>query len=258
MLKDKRSINNAFYEDLYEKWYEESSHPVALLRAENQARNPWILQKIKELKGEKCQILDIGCGAGFLTNELARQGHQVTGVDCSESSLLIAQRYDETNSVSYLKKDAFALDFQEKSFDVICAMDFLEHIEDPEQIIKRVSFFLKKGGIFFFHTFNRNFLSWLMVIKAVEWLVPNTPKNMHLYRLFIKPQELKKWLNKAEFELREIYGLAPCFTSSFFWKSLLQRKVDPHFRFKLTPSLASGYLGYSQLTTDQFENTAPL
>lgn len=238
-------INNAFYEDLGRKWYEESAHPIALLRAENATRNPWILQKIREVKGSSCQILDIGCGAGFLTNQLAKDGHEVTGIDCSETSLQVAQAEDTTQSVRYLKQDAFALDFAPESFDVICAMDFLEHIEDPRRLLQIVSPLLKPGGLFFFHTFNRNLLSWLLVIKAVEWLVPNTPKNMHVYPLFIKPEELKEWLGTVGLIVEEIQGLNPSFGSRAFWKSFCKREIDPHFRFVFTPSLLVGYVGMS-------------
>ncbi len=236
-------IDNAFYEDLNEKWYEEEAHPVALLRAENATRNPWILKKIEELLGTSCTILDIGCGAGFLTNTLAKAGHRVTGIDSSESSLNIAKIRDETHSVEYLQKDAFSMDYAQGSFDVICAMDFLEHIEEPERIVQMVSSFLRPGGLFFFHTFNRNILSWLMVIKAVEWLVPNTPKNMHVYPLFIKPKELEGWLKAEGLEVQEIRGLTPHFCSTGFLRSLIKRRIRPDFRFTFTPSLLIGYVG---------------
>ena len=68
-----------------------------------------------------------------------------------------------------------------------------------KKIIQEAGRLLKPGGLFFFHMFNRNFLSWLIVIKGVEWCVPNTPKNMHLYSHFIKPYELKEWCDSFRF-----------------------------------------------------------
>jgi 2-polyprenyl-6-hydroxyphenyl methylase/3-demethylubiquinone-9 3-methyltransferase len=240
-------INNAFYEGLGEAWYDNDIHPIALLRAENSVRNPWILERIRALLGPSLDVLDIGCGAGFLTNALAVDGHRVTGIDLSAKSLDVAEKRDLTQSVRYMQLDAFALPFPEQSFDVICAMDFLEHVEMPEQIIEKVSRLLRLNGLFFFHTFNRNWLSWLIVIKGVEWCVPNTPPNMHVYSYFIKPSELKNWCEKSGLLVKEMHGLAPCIASRAFWKSLLTRKVDKGLQFRFSSSLNTGYLGISQL-----------
>ena len=247
MERQSRRVNNAFYEDLGNGWYEDSAHPIALLRAENAVRNPWILEKIRTLLGPSKDVLDIGCGAGFLTNALAKNDHRVTGIDLSAKSLNIAEKRDLTKSVRYLQLDAFALLFPDQSFDVICAMDFLEHVEMPGQIVREAARLLRPGGLFFFHTFNRNWLSWLIVIKGVEWCVPNTPVNMHLYSFFIKPEELKGWCEKFGLTVREMHGLAPRIASKAFWKSLITRNVDRKLEFRLTNRLTNGYLGIAQL-----------
>lgn len=240
-------VNNAFYEDLGEGWYENNEHPIALLRAENAVRNPWILDQIERGMGSHAlDILDIGCGAGFLTNVLAPFGHRVTGVDLSAKSLEVAKQRDPTKRVHYLHGDAFALPYPEKSFDVITAMDFLEHIDRPEQIVHNVSRLLRPGGLFFFHTFNRNWLSWLMVIKGVEWCVPNTPPRIHIYRNFIKPQELKGWCENEGMKVEQMRGLAPKMASTAFWKSIFFRSVDPEFSFCFTDSLKVGYVGIAR------------
>lgn len=246
MERQQMRVNNTFYEELGDAWYEEEAHPVALLRAENAARNPWILEKIRSIAGGSREILDIGCGAGFLTNALAKEGHRVTGIDMSAKSLAVAEKRDTTHAVRYLQLDAFALPFFQKSFDVICTMDFLEHVEMPGQIIREVARLLRPGGLFFFHTFNRNPLSWLLVIKGVEWCVPNTPSNMHVYSYLIKPKELARWCTEAGMGVLEMRGLIPRFASVAFWTSLFQRKVSPGFEFRFSPSLATGYLGIAQ------------
>jgi 2-polyprenyl-6-hydroxyphenyl methylase/3-demethylubiquinone-9 3-methyltransferase len=179
-VSEKPVINNAFYDDLGERWYTASDDPVALLRAESRLRVPWVVEKISRDGAEAC-VLDVACGAGFLSNALALKNHQVTGIDLSVQSLAVAEKYDTTKSVTYLAMDAHHLDFPDASFDVVCAMDFLEHVSDRNQVIKEFSRVLKPGGRFFFHTFNRNFLSWLIVIKGVEWFVKNTPDHMHTY-----------------------------------------------------------------------------
>ena len=242
-----KRVNNNFYEELEEKWYSDWSHPIALLRKENETRNPWILETVGKILGPGKKILDIGCGGGFLTNALAQVGHDAVGVDLSNNSLKIAQAKDATQRALYIQADALHLPFPEKSFDVVCAMDLLEHVEQPAEVIREASRVLKEGGLFFFHTFNRNPLSWLFVIKGVEWWMPNTPRHLHIYRLFIKPQELTYWCLQGQIQIQEIQGLTPRF-SLLFWKSFIKRAVDEKISFRFSPSLKMGYVGFGRKT----------
>lgn len=237
-------INNDFYEELGSKWHSDWAHPIAFLRKENETRNPWILHTIEKHLGQQKTILDIGCGGGFLTNTLSLAGHHVTGVDLSLNSLKIAQAQDTTGKTHYVQADALHLPFPEMSFDAVCAMDLLEHVENPAQVIKEAARVLKKGGLFFFHTFNRNWLSWLIIIKAVEWWVPNTPKNLHVYPLFIKPQELSHWCTEEHIFIQELKGLTLKFFSKAFLKSCIRRKVEEDVRFQFSSSLKTGYIGF--------------
>lgn len=245
MNKRKTPVNNAFYDELNNNWYDAYDHPIALLRAENALRNPWIHTITEEKLGKKCRILDIGCGAGFLTNYLAKQGHEVHGVDLSEKSLKIAREGDLTKSVRYQRSSAYELPFSSEYFDVVCAMDLLEHVEEPGQVVKEAARVLKPQGLFFFHTFNRNWLSYLMVIKGVEWCFYNTPQHMHVYSFFIKPKELKEICKGHSLQIEVLVGVSPNMNCSSFWKMVLNRKVDDRFQFAFTPSLRTGYSGYA-------------
>lgn len=243
---ERRTINNSFYDALDEAWLSANDHPIALLRAENAARIPWILKTIKAHCKEQVSVLDIGCGAGFLTNQLAKEGFQVTGIDLSLPSLDIAKKSDETKRVSYLKASADALPFDAETFDVVSALDLLEHVENPQRVIEEAARVLKPGGLFFFHTFNRNWISWLIVIKGVEWCVKNTPKNMHVYNLFLTPTELEKMCKKNSIVTEELLGLRPDFLKKSFWQMLLSRKVPSDLSFCFTRSLKTGYLGFGR------------
>lgn len=238
-------INNAFYEELEEKWYTEWAHPIALLRKENEVRNPWILETIGRHLGPEREVLDVGCGGGFLTNALARAGHNATGIDLSLNSLKIAKTQDATGKARYMQADAMLLPFLDASFDVVCAMDLLEHVEKPATVIKEASRVLKEGGLFFFHTFNRSLLSWLIVIKGVEWCVPNAPPHLHVLDLFIKPEELKRYMLEQKIQVQEMKGLNPKLSWPF-WKSFAKRKVDTELSFRFSSSLKTGYVGYGQ------------
>jgi 2-polyprenyl-6-hydroxyphenyl methylase/3-demethylubiquinone-9 3-methyltransferase len=245
--ENKSLINNAFYDDLDEMWQGSSDHPIALLRAENQLRNPWIQEVIAKHFSHPCHVLDVGCGGGYLTNHLAKKGHFVSGVDLSEQSLEVARKYDSSGSVEYKRASAYELPFSDNTFDVVCAMDLLEHVEKPAQVVKEAARVLKKGGLFFFHTFNRNFLSYFMVIKGVEWCFANAPKNMHVYPLFIKPDELTEICEHHGMEVKEIKGVRPDFSKKAFWKMVLTKQVSDDFKFLFTDSLKTGYSGYALL-----------
>ena len=241
-----QKVNNAIYDTYGDRWYHADDDPVALLRAESKTKTPWIIERIKEngLLSPTTRVLDVGCGAGFLSNALAHQGLKVTGVDLSEESLKVAAKYDETKSVQYLAADAYQLPFADASFDVLTAMDFLEHVEHPEQVIKEFSRVLRPGGLFVFHTFNRNPLAHLVIIKFVEWLVKNTPKHLHVIHLFIKPQELATYCDLAGMTSKVMIGIKPVF-STIPLKSLMTGIVPKTLRFEFTKSLMLSYMGYA-------------
>jgi 2-polyprenyl-6-hydroxyphenyl methylase/3-demethylubiquinone-9 3-methyltransferase len=239
-------INNQFYDELGDDWIERFDHPVALLRRENAIRTPWVIQEVGERIVRKASVLDIGCGAGLLANPLAEAGHFVTGVDLSESSLKVAKKWDSTGQVQYFQANAYSLPFPNHSFDVVCAMDILEHVEEPYLLIAEASRVLKTGGFFFFHTFNRNPLSYLTVIKGIEWFVKNTPPNLHVYPLFITPDELEEHFEA--YKLKAVYwvGLAPKIFSLPMLKMLFSGSVPSDFAFQFTRSLLTGYCGIAE------------
>lgn len=237
-------VNNEVYHHLGERWYSAKDDPIALLRAESRARNPWIIAELqKAFPHSSPKILDMGCGGGFLANNLAQAGFAVTGLDASEESLNIAKNYDATGQVNYQQGDANQLPFAANSFAAVCAMDFLEHVENPANIVAEAARVLQPNGLFFFHTFNRNLFSWLIGIKGVEIFVKNTPPNLHLYRHFIKPRELQKFCEQSGLQVKEMRGLAPDLFRPAFWQMLITGFVDDSFAFKFTGSQIMGYCG---------------
>lgn len=239
-------INNEFYETLHEGWYTAQDHPIALLRAENAVRTPWVAQEIKQKCNKAIKVLDVGCGGGLLTNALALEGHDVTGIDLSQSSLETAKRFDKTKKVHYVKANAYDLPFPSENFDVVCAMDILEHVENPAQLIKEASRVLKNNGLFFFHTFNRNFLSYLLIIKGVDWFVKNAPHNMHVYHLFITPKELRLMCQQKALHVDTLVGLIPNIWSTAFWKLLITKNVPEDFSFRFVKKTFTGYCGIAK------------
>ncbi len=240
-------INNSFYDSLGVRWLNAQNDPVALLRAEGKLKQAWIIEKIKaENFNSSPLVLDIGCGAGFLSRELAKQNIKSIGCDFSLSTLKLANTQISEINITYQQADAYHLPYRDSSFDFVSAMDFLEHVEYPTLIVAEAARLLKPRGLFFFHTFNRNFLAWLIIIKGLEWFVKNTPKHMHILPLFIKPKEMKKYCLQNEMQVEEILGLRPDFQKKAFWEMLRTGIVPEDFTFKFTPSLLLSYIGVAR------------
>jgi len=239
-------IDNSIYDTLGEGWYTAFDNPIALLRQESKVKLPWVLERLEKHFGARkdIRLLDVGCGAGFLTNALSLRGYQVTGVDLSIDSLHVAKKYDFTGNATYVVGDAYQLPFPDASFDSITCMDFLEHVNDPERVISEISRVLKPNGLFFYHTFNRNLLAYVVIIKLVEWFVSNTPKNMHVLSLFVKPSEVVRYCERNELRNIEMTGIKPKF-STIKLKSLFTGVVPKDFSFELTPSLKLSFMGYA-------------
>lgn len=243
-----RAIDNAWYADLGARWYTADDTPIALLRAEARHRNPWIAREIEARLGGARDVLDLGCGGGFLANYLARHGHRVTGVDTTPENLVVARTHDPTGRVAYEVADACALPFADASFDVVCAMDLIEHVEEPERLIAEASRVLRPGGLVVFHTFNRTWLANLIVIKGVAWFVKNAPPDLHVLRLFRTPAEVTAMLAAHGLEVSWLGGARP----RFGWplvRMLLTGRVGDDFAFAWTPSTRIGYTGIA--TKDQ-------
>ncbi|WII72587.1 bifunctional 2-polyprenyl-6-hydroxyphenol methylase/3-demethylubiquinol 3-O-methyltransferase UbiG [Bdellovibrio sp. 22V] len=243
---DREIINNESYDELAERWYEAQDDPIALLRCQHKAELPWLLEVIRRNIGYHAEILDMGCGGGFLSNDLALAGHSVSGIDLSLPSLKVAEDRDQTHSVKYMQGDVYQVPFPRESFDVVMAMDLLEHVSDPQKVISEAQRVLRPGGLFFFNTFNKNFLSWLIVIKGVQWFVKNTPHDHHVYSLFIDPNKLRQWNDDVGLETLSIRGLRPVFFQRAMFSLLRTGVVPKDFRFTFTKFPLIGYTGYAK------------
>jgi 2-polyprenyl-6-hydroxyphenyl methylase/3-demethylubiquinone-9 3-methyltransferase len=241
-------VNNEWYADLGERWYHAQDTPIALLRAEARQRNPWIADEIARVIGPRAaRVLDLGCGAGFLANYLAARGHHVTGIDTTPENLAVARAH---GTATYELGDACNLRYEDASFDVVCAMDLIEHVEKPERLVAEVGRVLRPGGMFFFHTFNRTPIANLVVIKGVEWFVKNTPKDLHVHHLFRSPEELDQMCRAAGLDIALLHGSRPRFRWPL-WRMLFTGKVGDDFAFTFTKSTAIGYTGYATASAAQ-------
>jgi 2-polyprenyl-6-hydroxyphenyl methylase/3-demethylubiquinone-9 3-methyltransferase len=238
-------VNNEFYDNLGEAWFVGQDHPIALLRAEARLKNPWVAEVIGQRMGSSARVLDIGCGGGFLSNDLAARGYRVTGLDASAGSLRMAEAVDQTKKVEYVLGSAFQLPFGDASFDVCACMDVLEHVRNPQLVVQEAVRVLKPGGLFLFHTFNRHWLAKIVVIYGMNWFFKNVPKSLHLYSFFIKPRELKNFIEDSGAHVEEWRGLRPRLSWRAAYQILRTGEVPDALTFEFCRALSVGYVGYA-------------
>jgi len=155
-------------------------------------------------------LLDIGCGAGILSEAMAQRGAEVSGIDMSAEGLEIAKLHLLESQLDIEYQQSTAEDFAAKypnGFDVIACMEMLEHVPDPASVIHACAQLCKPGGDLFFSTINRSPKSYAMAILGAEYLLKLVPKGTHAYDKLIKPSELSRWIRSANLQLVDICGL---------------------------------------------------
>ncbi len=200
--------------------------PMKALHQINPLRLSYLERHIS-LSGQK--ILDLGCGAGLLSESLAQKSAEVTAIDLSSEVLEIAKAHaiESQLEINYQLIAAESLaESHPHSFDVISCMELLEHVPDPSAIIQSCKTLLKPNGLVFFSTLNRTLKSYAFSIILAEYVLNYLPKGTHQYSQFIRPSELTHWAEDAGLELIDIQGIG----------------YDPlHSEFKFSPKVDVNY-----------------
>ncbi len=192
---------------LANRWWDVDG-PQKPLHALNPVRLQYVAQRAP-LRGAR--VLDIGCGGGLLSEALAREGAEVTAIDLAPELVKVARLHSLESGVSVDYRLQAAEDLaaeQPGSFDVVTCMEMLEHVPDPGAIIAACHRLLKPGGQLFLSTVNRTPAAFAVAIVGAEYVARLLPKGTHHYQDFIKPAELGKWLREADFNLRDVSGMA--------------------------------------------------
>jgi 2-polyprenyl-6-hydroxyphenyl methylase/3-demethylubiquinone-9 3-methyltransferase len=167
------------------------------------------ISKITPLAGKS--VIDIGCGGGILSESMAAQGAEVTGIDMNKPVIDVAKLHqlESGSTVEYLHTSAESIAAERPAqYDVVTCLEMLEHVPDPASIIQACAHLVKPGGHVFFSTLNRNPKSYLFAILGAEYLLKILPKNTHDYAKFIRPSELSLWARQAGLVPREIQGIS--------------------------------------------------
>lgn len=193
--------------ELAHKWWDVNSE-FRPLHEINPLRLNWI-DSLASLKGKR--VLDVGCGGGILSESMYFKGAEVTGIDLGEKALNVAKLHQLESGAKveyrYISVEQLALD-QPASFDVVTCMEMLEHVPNPESIVKACAALVKPGGSVFFSTINRNPKSYLFAVVGAEYVLNLLPKGTHDYAKFIKPSELGALARHANLSVAGMRGMS--------------------------------------------------
>jgi 2-polyprenyl-6-hydroxyphenyl methylase/3-demethylubiquinone-9 3-methyltransferase len=144
------------------------------------------------------RVLDIGCGGGILSEPLARLGAAVVGADPSQANIAAAQLHaaDAGVSVDYRATTAEALADEGERFDLVLAMEVVEHVADLDLFIRRCTEMVRPGGLMITATLNRTLKSFALAIVGAEYVLRWLPRGTHQWEKFVTPDELESALER--------------------------------------------------------------
>ena len=148
---------------------------------------------------EGLRILDIGCGGGILSEPLARLGAQVTGADPAEKNIAVAKLHAEQSGVAvdYRATTAEALADAGERFDIVLAMEVVEHVADMTLFVARCAEMVRPGGLMIAATINRTLKSFALAIVGAEYVLRWLPRGTHQWDKFVTPDELEIAMERA-------------------------------------------------------------
>lgn len=120
---------------------------------------------------EGVKILDVGCHVGTFARILAEEGREVLGVDCLQSAITIAKRFNQVKGVQYLCGDIFDMRLKDNEFDCILFLETIEHVDNPNRFLKEFYRILKAGGCLIVST--PNAVSYLNILSHLRLMFKN-------------------------------------------------------------------------------------
>jgi 2-polyprenyl-6-hydroxyphenyl methylase/3-demethylubiquinone-9 3-methyltransferase len=163
-------------------------------------------RSVRPLAGKR--VLDVGCGAGLLSEPLARLGGDVTGVDAAAENIAVAADHAATGglAINFIHGDIAELDVGK--FDLICSMEVLEHVADKAAFLSALSARLGPGGLMILSTPNRSAASRVLLVGAAE-AIGMVPKGTHDWDSFVTPDELTELAESVGLRVIDVTGLSP-------------------------------------------------
>ncbi|MEM6945468.1 MAG: bifunctional 2-polyprenyl-6-hydroxyphenol methylase/3-demethylubiquinol 3-O-methyltransferase UbiG [Pseudomonadota bacterium] len=220
------------YNRFADRWWDQSTRWLRVLHNMVPARLRYFERRLGQVCGK--DVLDLGCAGGFLSEALARQRANVTGIDPADDAIEAAKAHADAEGlkIRYDVGTGEALPYADASFDVVVCVDVLEHVESVPRVLDEVARVLRPGGVFCFDTINRNPLAGFVVVTVAERILGMLPRGTHDPALFIRPSELRSMLEERGFAVAPMKGLGP---------AGIDRRLD--FTFAVLPFTGIIYIG---------------
>ncbi len=182
--------------------------------------------KLDSITGIK--ILDVGCGGGLIAEPLSRLGADVTAIDASEVNIDIAKAHATEADLKIDYRAILAEDLvkSNEKFQLILALEIIEHVENIEFFIQTCCKLLAPNGLLIFSTINQTIKSFLQSIVAAEYILRWVPTGTHEWSKFVKPSQINKYALENNMQLIEMKGLS---YSPFSRKWSLSEDIDNNY-----------------------------
>jgi 2-polyprenyl-6-hydroxyphenyl methylase/3-demethylubiquinone-9 3-methyltransferase len=148
---------------------------------------------------EGFSVIDIGCGAGLLSEPMARLGGTVTALDPASANIAAARRHAEAGglAIDYRDEPVEAVAARGETFDVVLAMEVVEHVVDVESFVRACATTVAPGGLLLMATLNRTLRSFALAIVGAEYVLRWLPRGTHDWDKFVTPDELGQAIRAA-------------------------------------------------------------
>ena len=202
---------------LAERWWDEAG-PLAPLHKLNPVRLAYVRDRICARTGRDplaqrplagLSVVDVGCGGGLLCEPLARLGAAVTGIDLAPESIEVAARHAHSGglAIDYRVAAAAQLLAEGRRFDLVCAMEVVEHVADQGQFLQDCAALVRPGGGLVLATLNRTFRAFALGIVAAEYVLGWLPRGTHDWRRFVRPAEAARALRRSGLHIEDLTGV---------------------------------------------------
>ena len=184
-------------------------NPVRIGYIRDRAAAHWQRDALSGRPLDGLSLLDIGCGGGLLSEPMTRLGARVTGVDASARNISVAALHAERQglSIDYRQGTAESLAAGGAQFDIVMALEIVEHVSDVDLFLRSCGNMVKPGGLLFLSTLNRTAKAWAMAIAGAEYVLGWLPRGTHDWKKFLKPSEAVHGLRDGGIDAQEIVGV---------------------------------------------------